>query len=263
MRVRVLLGTSLPAGFRHLAPSLRPSKKNVAEATILPFVTISSHLKNRELVEMHEIAPTTSKPDHWFTEVTTAVGRTFFARRLLFGLIIAMVAAFFIRCHLRWDQWPVWRMLSAILVLAGLFIRALADGFAGRHTRTEQIEAPRLATGGPYAFVRNPIYMGSMVLGLGMVGLLGSWIALIPYTAVFAIFYFSVIPAEEQFLKKTFGSPYEEYCRSVRRLVPKLSPWPNAEKRAFDWTPALGEWRVALAVIGILLFFTITSVMWK
>lgn len=212
---------------------------------------------------MHEITPTFPKPDDWFTRVTTTVGRAFFARRLLFGLIIAMVAAFFIRCHLPWDQWPVWRVLSAILVLIGLFIRALAGGFAGRHTRTEQIEAPRLATGGPYAFVRNPIYIGSMVLGLGMVGLLANWIALIPYAAVFAVFYFSVIPAEEQFLRRTFGSPYEEYYRNVPRWVPMLSPWPDAEKTKFDWRPALGEWRVALAVIGILLFFTITSVMWK
>jgi protein-S-isoprenylcysteine O-methyltransferase Ste14 len=144
-----------------------------------------------------------------------------------------------------------------------LVIRALAGGFAGRHTRTEQIEAPRLATGGPYAFVRNPIYIGSMVLGLGMVGLLANWIALIPYIGVFAVFYFSVIPAEEQFLRRTFGPQYEEYYRNVPRLVPMLSPWPGAEKRVFDWRPALGEWRVASAVIGILLFFSITSVMWK
>ncbi|MBV9274216.1 MAG: isoprenylcysteine carboxylmethyltransferase family protein [Verrucomicrobia bacterium] len=212
---------------------------------------------------MHEIAPTISKPDHWFTQATTTVGRAFFARRLLFGLLIAVAAAFLLRCHLDWSHWSLWKLLSATLVLAGLFIRALADGFAGRHTRTEEIEAPRLSTGGPYAFVRNPIYIGSMVLGLGMVGLLGNWIALIPYAAVFAIFYFSVIPAEEQFLRRTFGLQYEEYCRNVPRWVPLLRPWPKAEKRAFDWKPALGEWRVALAVIGILVFFTITSVMWK
>jgi protein-S-isoprenylcysteine O-methyltransferase Ste14 len=195
-------------------------------------------------------------------QLALTVGRKFFANRLWFGLIIAFLAAFLIRAHPQWNDWPTWKVLSAILVLLGLGIRALADGFAGRHTRTEKIEAPRLATGGPYAFVRNPIYIGSMVLGLGIVGLLASWMALIPYLAVFAIFYFAVIPAEEQFLRKTFGHQYDEYCQNVPRLRPRLTPWPGAEKRAFDLKPALGEWRVALAIIAILIFFTLTSLVW-
>jgi len=203
-----------------------------------------------------------SKTDHSSKNLALTLGRKFFANRLLFGLIIAFLAAFFIRIHLPWSDWPIWRVLSAVLVLLGLGIRALADGFAGRHTRTEEIEAPRLSTGGPYSFVRNPIYVGSMVLGLGMVGLLASWIALIPYLAVFAVFYFAVIPAEEQFLRKTFGRQYEEYCQNVPRMRPRLTPWPGAEKTAFDWKPALGEWRVALAVVAILVFFNLTSLVW-
>src|SRR6201997_4741735 len=123
-----------------------------------------------------EPAPET---DQSSKNLALTLGRKFFAHRLLFGLIIAFLAAIFIRIHRPWNDWPIWRVLSAVLVLLGLGIRALADGFAGRHTRTEEIEAPRLSTGGPYSFVRNPIYVGSMVLGLGMVGVLASWIALI------------------------------------------------------------------------------------
>jgi protein-S-isoprenylcysteine O-methyltransferase Ste14 len=208
---------------------------------------------------MQEIEEPVPRPDNSLKGLALSVGRKFFANRLLFGLIIAFLAAFLIRINPFWNDWPLWKILSAILVLLGLGIRALADGFAGRHTRTDQIEAPRLSTGGPYSFVRNPIYVGSMVIGLGMVGLLASWVALVPYLAVFAIFYFSVIPAEEQFLRKTFGQQYEEYCQKVPRFIPRLTPWPGAEKRAFDWKPALGEWRVALAIVAILLFFTLTS----
>jgi protein-S-isoprenylcysteine O-methyltransferase Ste14 len=211
---------------------------------------------------MQETEHPSSKADQSSKNVVLTLGRKFFANRLLFGLIIAFLAAFFIRIHRPWSDWPIWRVLSAVLVLSGLGIRALADGFAGRHTRTEEIEAPRLSTGGPYCFVRNPIYVGSMVIGLGMVGLLASWIALIPYLAVFAVFYFAVIPAEEQFLRKTFGRQYEEYCQNVPRMRPRLTPWPGAEKTAFDWKPALGEWRVALAIVAILVFFTLTSLVW-
>ena len=59
------------------------------------------------------------------------------------------------------------------LVLAGLAIRMWAAGFAGRHTRSEQIEGSKLATTGPYAHLRNPIYLGSALLGVGMVLLIG------------------------------------------------------------------------------------------
>ena len=211
---------------------------------------------------MQETEHPSSKTDQSSKNLVLTLGRKFFANRLLFGLIIAFLAAFFIRIHRPWSDWPIWRVLSAVLVLLGLGIRALADGFAGRHTRTEEIEAPRLSTGGPYSFVRNPIYVGSMVLGLGMAGLLASWIALIPYLAVFAVFYFAVIPAEEQFLRKTFGRQYEEYCQNVPRMRPRVTPWPGAEKTAFDWKPALGEWRVALAIVAILVFFTLTALVW-
>ena len=211
---------------------------------------------------MQETEHPSSKTDQSSKNLVLTLGRKFFANRLLFGLIIAFLAAFFIRIHRPWSDWPIWRVLSAVLVLLGLGIRALADGFAGRHTRTEEIEAPRLSTGGPYSFVRNPIYVGSMVIGLGMVGLLASWIALIPYLAVFAVFYFAVIPAEEQFLRKTFGRQYEEYCQNVPRMRPRLTPWLGAEKTGFDWKPALGEWRVALAILAILTFFTLTSLVW-
>jgi protein-S-isoprenylcysteine O-methyltransferase Ste14 len=137
---------------------------------------------------MQDRALTVLKPDSSFAQLAIRIGRAFFARRLLFGLIIALLAAFFIRVHLEWNDWPIWRLFAALLVVAGLFIRGLAGGFAGHHTRTEQMEAPRLANGGPYAFVRNSIYLGSMVIGLGMVILLANWIALIPYCVVFAVF---------------------------------------------------------------------------
>jgi protein-S-isoprenylcysteine O-methyltransferase Ste14 len=205
------------------------------------------------------IRGSTVNSDPYWKHLAITFGRRFFANRLFLGLIIAFLAAFVIRIDPSWSHWPLWKIGAAALVLLGIGIRALADGFAGRHTRTEQIEAPRLSTGGPYSFVRNPIYLGSMVLGLGMVGLLESWIALILYLAVFAIFYFSVIPAEEQFLRKTFGRQYEEYCQNVPRIRPRLTSWPGAEKSAFDLKPALGEWRIALAIIAILLFFTLTS----
>jgi protein-S-isoprenylcysteine O-methyltransferase Ste14 len=202
---------------------------------------------------------TDSEPRSSQTPFTIAVGRLFFANRFLFGLIIALAAACAVHPHLNWSFRGVEKPLSLLLVLLGIGLRALASGFAGRHTRTADIEGPSLATGGPYAFVRNPIYSGSMVLGLGVVGLVGSWVMLVPYGMVFALFYFCVIPAEEQFLLRTFGDQYRQYCENVPRFFPRLRPWSKAGRACFDWKSALGEWRVALAIVGILLFFILSS----
>jgi protein-S-isoprenylcysteine O-methyltransferase Ste14 len=193
------------------------------------------------------------------TPITIAAGRVLFANRFLFGLIIALAAACLVHPHLSWSFGGIEKPLSLLLVLLGIGLRALASGFAGRHTRTAEIEGPRLATGGPYAFVRNPIYSGSMVLGLGVVGLIGSWVMLIPYGMVFALFYFCVIPAEEQFLLRTFGDQYQQYRDNVPRFLPRLRPWSKAGRACFDWKSALGEWRVVLATAGILLFFVLSS----
>jgi protein-S-isoprenylcysteine O-methyltransferase Ste14 len=193
------------------------------------------------------------------TPLTIAVGRLFFANRFFFGLIIALAAACVVHPQLSWSAGGIEKPVSLLLVILGIGLRALASGFAGRHTRTADIEGPSLTTGGPYAFVRNPIYSGSMVLGLGVVGLIGSWVMLIPYGMVFALFYFCIIPAEEQFLLRTFGDQYQHYCDNVPRFFPRLRPWSKAERACFDWKSALGEWRVVLAIVGILLFFALSS----
>jgi protein-S-isoprenylcysteine O-methyltransferase Ste14 len=193
------------------------------------------------------------------TPLTIVVGRLFFSNRFFFSLLIALMAACVVHPHLSWSAGGMEKPLSLLLVILGIGLRSLASGFAGRHTRTADIEGPSLTTGGPYAFVRNPIYSGSMVLGLGVVGLVGSWIMLIPYGMVFALFYFCIIPAEEQFLLRTFGDQYQRYCDNVPRFFPRLRPWSKAERACFDWKSALGEWRVVLAVVGILLFFVLSS----
>ena len=142
-------------------------------------------------------------------------------------------------------------LLSLVLVLAGLLLRAWAAGCAGGHTRRATIEAPRLATGGPFAYVRNPIYLASVILGLGMVGLLGDPWMLGLCLAVFVFLYTAIVPAEERFLRAEFGEAYARYCAHVPRLLPSLRPWPGAEPRPFDRAATVGDARLALILIAI------------
>jgi len=183
------------------------------------------------------------------------VGKVVFANRLLLGLFVVAIAAFFVRpTYPGSAKEDVVKGISVILVIAGVILRAWAAGCAGNHTRTSNIEAGKLATNGPYAFVRNPIYLGSIVLGVGMVGIIGDWRLSPLCVGTFAALYFVIIPAEEEFLQREYPLEYKAYCRNVRRLLPRFTPWTRAERTSFAWQPALREWQTVIILVSILAF---------
>lgn len=185
-------------------------------------------------------------------EFFAALGVRIFHRRMHVGLAAVLLATLVYRPrNFFGSHQTAGAVLALLLVLAGLALRTWAAGCAGGHTRRATIEAPRLATGGPFAHVRNPIYLASIVLGLGMVGLLGDPWMLGLYISVFVFLYTAIVPAEERFLQATFGAAYTRYCASVPRFIPRLRAWPEAEHLPFDRTAIRGELRLALILIGI------------
>jgi protein-S-isoprenylcysteine O-methyltransferase Ste14 len=183
------------------------------------------------------------------------LGRAVFAHRLRAGLFVVVLAAFIVQPTYPKDVGEIMlKLISVALVLAGMVLRAWGAGSAGRHTRTSKIEAKKLATGGPYAFIRNPIYLGSIILGLGMVGIIGDWRLAPVCVATFVALYLVIIPAEEEFLQKTYPTEYKVYRDNVRRILPRLFPWAGARPISFDWRAALGEWRMAVILVAIVAF---------
>jgi protein-S-isoprenylcysteine O-methyltransferase Ste14 len=183
------------------------------------------------------------------------IGNVVFAHRLLLGLCVVVIAALFVRPTLPGSvRMALVKGMCAAVVIAGIVLRAWAAGCAGRHTRTSNIEAGKLATSGPYAFVRNPIYLGSMVIGFGMVGIIGDWRLLPLCVGTLAALYFVIIPAEEEFLGRKYSLEYKVYCANVRRFLPRSRPWAGAEQTSFDWQPALREWQMAVVLVSILAF---------
>ena len=149
-----------------------------------------------------------------------------FGLRLEIGLGVTAVVAPFVRPTVanKPSEWCL-KVAGLFLVLSGLGVRAWAAGFAGRHTRSSKIEGSKLATAGPYAHVRNPIYIGSVILGFGMVLMIGDRRLWAPCAITFLALYFGLIPAEEEFLSQKFQREYEAYCRHLPRLLPRLSAW--------------------------------------
>src|SRR3984885_8930129 len=93
-----------------------------------------------------------------------------------------------------WLAQPSWRGLAvaALVVAPGLLIRALASG----HVRKNEV----LATSGPYAYTRNPLYLGSMLMGLGFAVAARRWWVGVALVGMFVVIYLPVIRDEEAFL---------------------------------------------------------------
>lgn len=120
-----------------------------------------------------------------------------------------------------WLARPTWRFIAfgAILIVPGLLIRALASG----HVRKNEA----LATSGPYAYTRNPLYLGSLLIGIGFAIAARSWWVGIVLIAMFFAIYLPVIRSEEMFLRTKFLE-FDEYMRHVPRLFPRITPYSSS-----------------------------------
>ena len=115
-----------------------------------------------------------------------------------------------------------------------------------------------IATGGPYAHVRNPLYFGSLLLavGYGLVSGLGVWGVLFT-VALFLVFHLAAILYEEKFLTNKFGQPYLDYVQRVPRLLP--SPWPRTTGTgSFTWAQSLKN-REQTSALFALIFVLLLS----
>jgi protein-S-isoprenylcysteine O-methyltransferase Ste14 len=115
-----------------------------------------------------------------------------------------------------WLARPSWGSIALGLVpiIPGLLLRALASG----HVRKNEA----LATSGPYAYTRNPLYLGSLLIGMGFAVAARSWWMGVALVAMFVVIYNPVIRDEEEFLRGRFPE-FEEYERRVPRILPRLT----------------------------------------
>lgn len=130
-----------------------------------------------------------------------------------------LVAAF------AWFSHPTWPSLlwGLPLSLSGLALRAWA---AGNLAKNQQ-----LATQGPYAFLRNPLYIGTLLVAAGLVIASRSVTLGLVFAAVFFLIYLPVIQLEEQHLRALFPE-YATYAREVPSLFPR--PTPTSPALTFD-----------------------------
>lgn len=121
-----------------------------------------------------------------------------------------------------WFARPAWACLIAgtAVAAAGILVRGAASGHIRKNAE--------LATTGPYAYTRNPLYLGSILIGIGfIVAARNLWIGLAAL-AMFALIYLPVIKAEESYLRATFPG-YALYATRVPRFFPRLTPYRSGD----------------------------------
>lgn len=123
------------------------------------------------------------------------------------------------------------------LALLGLAVRSWAAGYIRKDRE--------LAVGGPYAHTRNPLYVGSLLLGTGVAVAGGRWIFVALFLLFFLLVYGRTIRAEAELLEERFGEEYRRWAEAVPLVLPRPAPW-DGEAGAGDGTKggfALRRWR--------------------
>jgi len=142
----------------------------------------------------------------------------------------------------------IFDFVGMLLILKGTFLRMAARG----HKKAHSGEGHGLVKTGLYAYVRNPMYLGTYLIGAGFVLIAWPWWFLPLFTFFFYLRFNRQVVKEEGYLRKSFGTEFDEYSRKVPRFVPSWSRLRNInlarvcpkeelfstkEKRALFWWP--------------------------
>jgi len=140
--------------------------------------------------------------------------------RVPLGFLCAAIFILFARPR------PLTLLIGAVISLVGLLIRAWASG----HIRKNSA----LAVSGPYAYTRNPLYLGSFILGLGFTIGAGRWLLAVLFGVLFLGIYFPVMRVESATMGQSFGPEFRDYSQAVPLFLPRLTAYNKDNETKFD-----------------------------
>ena len=170
--------------------------------------------------------------------------------RVRLGYPLAIVVLFFSR--------PNWKSVAvgAAIGALGLWLRAFAAGYL------KKLEV--LTTTGPYAFTRNPLYLGSAVLAAGAAWAMHSWISGGILAVYFAVVYYVVMRREEGELRGHFGEAFELYARTVPLFFPRITPAKIAGSSPGEFSLAqYNKNHEYQATLGFFVLLVVLLVIWR
>lgn len=173
----------------------------------------------------------------------SAAGNFFSRWRVRLGYPLAVAVLWFAR------PTPRGILLGALIGIFGLGLRAYAAGYLHK----QEV----LTVGGPYAYTRNPLYLGSAILALGAGVAAHSWVSGGVLLLYFVVFYPVVMRREEKELLVRHGAAFQEYALAVPLFLPRLraAKLPGESTGAFSFSQYLKnhEWQASLGFVLLLL----------
>jgi len=182
--------------------------------------------------------------------------------RIILAWVFVLLLIFFAK---HYPTWP-----GMVLCGIGAVLRFWASGYLRKDTRP--------AVGGPYAFVRNPLYLGTYLMAVGTALSVDNGWLLGSATFVFAGIYHFIILDEEVKLQKIFKQPYRDYCRKVPRFFPRIWPpcFPASEQALlkinpershlrFSWSLAMKNkaYEAFASFLGLMAFVSVMAYLWQ
>ena len=138
-------------------------------------------------------------------------------------------------------------IVGGVVALAGIVVRAWASGHISKNER--------LATTGPYAHTRNPLYFGSFLIGAGF-AIAAHWALLLVVIAFWALVYAPTMQRERANISERFPDAYDRYSANVPAFVPRVTPWRRTGPDEGGFSAALymkhGEWKAGITFILVI-----------
>lgn len=180
-------------------------------------------------------------------------GKTRIAAAWLFAASLAFVAR----------AYP--RPPGIAICLLGAVLRYWASGYLRKDSRP--------AVGGPYAYVRNPLYLGTYLMALGTAAATEAWGLFAAMTVGFAVLYHFIILDEEVKLERIFGPPYLLYTKRVPRFFPtfrkpsaktlaEINPDPEAMRYSKELARKNKAYEAFLSFLGLIGFVALAAATW-
>jgi protein-S-isoprenylcysteine O-methyltransferase Ste14 len=191
------------------------------------------------------------------------IGDFFFTyRNRVFPLIVLALFALAVPTHAIFESEALERtkdLLALMIAFAGLSVRGFVIGFVyiKRGGLKKKIYADSLVTDGVFGMCRNPLYLGNLLIYLGVFLMHGNPIVITLGILVYVFIYQCIVFAEESYLEKKFGESYRAYCREVPRWGVKISHFKQAtEGMTFNLGRALVKDYSTIAMTLIMLALT-------
>jgi len=161
-------------------------------------------------------------------------------------------------------EYPIWP--GVLICFLGATLRYWASGYLRKDSKP--------AVGGPYAWVRNPLYLGTYVMAIGTAVAAQAWTLAAVLSVIFAIIYHYIILDEETKLDRIFGTPYSIYKELVPRFFPRPLPARadalravNAESDAFTFSREVARKNKAFeaywSFLGLIGIVTLVAWAWQ